>query len=120
MTSDTIFKKSAKLEIEQRLVGSSTRLREISDWTVWRDRPTSKRKTTRLSSALRKDYDGNVGLKPYQGRTAVRRGQIEQFESNRRENRTTRKEGGVIRRRYKHSFRKRSGGTPVHYSGRTA
>jgi hypothetical protein len=38
-----IFRKAVELEIEKRIVGSSTGLQEVSDWTVWRCRspPTS-------------------------------------------------------------------------------
>jgi hypothetical protein len=38
-TSGRIFRKTVELEIEKRIVGSSTGLREVSDWTLWRSRP---------------------------------------------------------------------------------
>jgi hypothetical protein len=39
-----VFKKTLELEIEKRIVGSSTELREMSAWTFRRVRPLPKRK----------------------------------------------------------------------------
>jgi hypothetical protein len=55
------------------------------------------------------------------GRAALRREQREDWESHRRENRATGKEGETDHRRHLHSPRKsRNDGMPVGYSGQTA
>jgi hypothetical protein len=59
-------------------------------------------------------------IRNHSGRAALRRMQREQLESNHRESRATRKESEADHRSHKHSPRKRNGGTPVGYSGRTA
>jgi hypothetical protein len=46
-TSGRILRRTVELEIEKRIVGSSSRLRKVSDWTLWRGRPLPKRKERR-------------------------------------------------------------------------
>jgi hypothetical protein len=38
------FRKIVDLEVEKRIFGSSTGLREVSEWTLWRDLSPPKRK----------------------------------------------------------------------------
>jgi hypothetical protein len=43
-TSGRIFRRTVELEIEKRIVGSSSWLRKVSDWTLWRGGSPRKRK----------------------------------------------------------------------------
>jgi hypothetical protein len=43
-TSGRIFRKTVQLEMKKRTVVSSTGLRKVSYWTMWRGRPPPKRK----------------------------------------------------------------------------
>jgi hypothetical protein len=45
--SGRIFRKIVELEIRKRIVGSTTGLREVSDWRLWRGRPPPKRNKRR-------------------------------------------------------------------------
>jgi hypothetical protein len=48
-TSGRIFRRIVELEIEKRTVGSSTGLRKVNDWILWRGGPPPKRKRRLLT-----------------------------------------------------------------------
>jgi hypothetical protein len=73
-TSGRIFRKTAELKIEKRIVGSSTWLRKVSEWTWWRGRPPPKLKKRRHKHNLRKRGEGGTPV-GYSGRAALRREQ---------------------------------------------
>jgi hypothetical protein len=52
--SDRIFRKTVELEVEKRVAVSSTGLRKVSGWTLWRGRTLPKRKKRRQNTALGK------------------------------------------------------------------
>jgi hypothetical protein len=104
-----------RLDVAKRTVEFSNGLREVSDWTLWWGQLPSKRKERPPKHSPRKknkDDDGTHGPAGTlsgnrSGRTALRREQCEQLESNLPENRATGKEGKADHRYHKHSPRKR-------------
>jgi hypothetical protein len=50
-----VFRKTVKLEIERRIVESSTGLLKVSDWTLGRRWPPPKRKKRLRSTTLGKE-----------------------------------------------------------------
>jgi hypothetical protein len=55
-----IFRKTAELEIEKRIVRFSTGLREMSDWTLWRSRLPPRRKKRRPKCSPWKSRNGGM------------------------------------------------------------
>jgi hypothetical protein len=51
-TSGRIFKKTIVLEIVKRIAGSSSRLRKVRGWTLWRGRPPPKWKKSLLAALV--------------------------------------------------------------------
>jgi hypothetical protein len=49
--SGSIFSKTVELEIKKLIVRSSTALRQVSDWTLWRGPPQNERRDVK-STAL--------------------------------------------------------------------
>jgi hypothetical protein len=112
-TSGRIFRKTVELEIERRIVGSSTRLQEESDWILWGVGPLRNERRDVQSTALGKDDGGTPGPArnlpgKHSGRAPLGREQREQLERNHLENRFTGKKGETDHRRHKHSPRKRT------------
>jgi hypothetical protein len=58
--SGRIFRKTAQLEIEKRIIGSSAELRKVSDWASWRGRPLRNQrrdvKSTGFSGTLEQSW----------------------------------------------------------------
>jgi hypothetical protein len=124
-TSGRILRKTVKLEINERIVGSSTELRNVT-WHCERVGPLRNVRRD-IEHSLRERNDGGT-LWPAgtlsgnrSGRAALRGEQWESLESNNSENRATKKEDGADHRRHKHSPRKTGNdGTLVGYSGQIA
>jgi hypothetical protein len=83
-TSGRIFRKTVELETEKRVVGSSTGLREVSDWTSWEVRPLriEGRDIKAQPSVENKNDGGTPGPSGilsgnHSGRAALRREQLE-------------------------------------------
>jgi hypothetical protein len=57
-TLNKTFRKTAELEVPRQILGTSIRLRTMSDWTLWRGRSPPKRKIERRYIALRREQYG--------------------------------------------------------------